>query len=155
MTERHHKIERLRAFPAELEALVSGLSEADLHTPYLPDEWTVAQNVHHLADSHMNSFIRTKLLLTEDHPTIKPYNQDQWATTADAHGIPVESSLTLLAGLHARWVLLFENASETDWPRTVIHPELGEISLDDILNVYTRHCDAHIDQIQRTLAAKG
>lgn len=153
--ERQAKVDRIRRFPAELEALVSGLSSEDLHTHYLENEWTVAQNVHHLADSHMNSFIRIKLMLTEDNPTIKPYKQDSWALTPEAHGIPVESSLLLLKGLHERWALLFEQVDESAWSRTVTHPENGTMTLDNFLNTYSRHCDAHIDQIQRTLAAKG
>lgn len=155
MTIRQEKIEKIRILPAQIEALVKDLSDADLYTAYLANEWTVAQNVHHLADSHMNSFIRIKLLLTDDRPTIKTYDQDAWAQTPDAHDLPVESSLTLLKGLHARWVRLFESAVESDWGRTVIHPELGEVSLDRFLDIYSEHGEAHIDQIQRTLAAKG
>ncbi|MBZ0293433.1 MAG: putative metal-dependent hydrolase [Anaerolineae bacterium] len=155
MANRQEKIEKIRVLPAQVEALVKDLSDADLYTAYLPDEWTVAQNVHHLADSHMNSFIRIKLLLTEDKPTIKPYDQDAWAQTPDASKLPIESSLTLLKGLHTRWVQLLESASDSDWARTVIHPELGEVSLDRFLDIYSDHGEAHLDQMQRTLAAKG
>lgn len=152
---RQEKIDQIRNLPAQLEALVKDLSEADLHTHYLENEWTVAQNVHHLADSHMNSFIRIKFLLTADSPTVYGYNQDAWALTPDAHGLPVESSLTLLKGLHERWVVLFEQVDESAWSRTVIHSENGPMNLDNFLNTYAKHGEAHLDQIKRTLAAKG
>ncbi len=152
---RQEKIDRIRNLPAQLEALVKDLSEADLHTYYLENEWTVAQNVHHLADSHMNAFIRIKFLLTEDAPKVSGYNQDAWALTPDAHDLPVESSLALLKGLHARWVVLLENVDDSAWARTVIHSQNGPQTLDNFLNTYSNHGEAHLDQITRTLAAKG
>lgn len=153
--ERQQKIDTIRRFPAELEALVSHLSEADLYTPYLDGEWTVAQNVHHVADSHMNSVIRLKLALTEDQPTIKAYHQDDWAELPDAKNAPIESSLLLIKGLHARWCILWDSLDEAAWARTWHHPEAGKIlTVEDLLNTYDNHCKAHIDQIQRTLAAK-
>ena len=111
--------------------------------------------MHHLADSHMNAFIRVKLGLTEDHPTIRPYNQEDWARTAEARDIPIESSLALLKGLHQRWCVLWESLSDADWSRTVMHPEVGEITVEDFLRTYSDHGAAHIDQIERTLAAKS
>lgn len=154
-TERQNRIERLRALPERLEALVAGLRDTDLYTPYLAGEWTVAQNVHHLADSHMNAFIRLKLLLTEDRPTLKPYHQDMWAATPDAMNLPVESSLALLRGLHARWAVLFESLSDDQWQRSGFHPENGDITAEDLLRTYAGHGEAHLDQITRTLAARG
>lgn len=152
--ERRRLIDKIRALPDQLEAVVSGLSEQQLTTPFVPGEWTVAQNVHHLADSHMNSFIRLKLLLTEDRPTIKPYDQDRWANVADADHKDVGDSLMLLRGLHSRWVCLFESLDESQWSRTAIHPEVGEITAEWLLTTYADHGEAHIDQIQRTLAAQ-
>jgi len=152
--ERRRLIDKLRALPDQLEAVVSGLTEQQLTTHFLPGEWTVAQNVHHLADSHMNSFIRLKLILTEDRPTIKPYDQDRWAVVADADHQDVEESLMLLRGLHSRWVRLFESLDESQWSRAAIHPEVGEITAESLLISYADHGEAHIDQIQRTLAAQ-
>ncbi len=151
--ERTTMIGVIQRFPAELAALVQDLSDVDLHTHYLDDEWTVAQNVHHVADSHMNSFVRLKLALTEANPIIKPYDQDAWAVTAD-YDLPVAVSLALLRGLHERWCVLWESLSDAQWARTLRHPELGAITVEDHLEVYRDHCHAHIDQIQRTLAAK-
>lgn len=152
--ERRAMIDKIRAFPPRLEALVSGLSDQDLTTHYLPQEWTVAQNVHHLADSHMNAFVRVKLALTEDKPTIKPYDQDEWAKLPESTKADLQDSLMILAGLHSRWALLFDSLDESDWARQLMHPERGVITLEDILKTYANHCDAHVDQIQRTLAAK-
>lgn len=146
-------IEKIRNFPSQLETLLKGLTDEQLTTPYLNGEWTVAQNVHHLADSHMNSFIRTKLILTEDYPTLKPYNQEAWALTIDATAETIDSSLMILRGLHRRWVELFENLQETEWERRGFHPDNGDMSVADILQTYANHCDAHLDQIRRTLAA--
>lgn len=153
--ERQQKIEAIRRFPDELAALVTGLSEADLHTAYLDGEWTVAQNVHHVADSHMNAFIRVKLALTEHVPTIKTYHQELWAETADSHDLPVESSLAILRGLHERWCVLWESLSDDQWLRPVNHPEAGTVTVEGFLNTYANHGAAHIDQIQRTLAARS
>lgn len=152
--ERHEMIETMRQFPAEFAALVQDLSDEDLHTAYLDGEWTVAQNVHHVADSHMNSFIRIKLGLTEDHPTIKTYHQDDWAATADARDNPIQSSLMLIQGLHQRWCILWESLADEQWSRPVNHPEVGEITIEHFLEIYAGHGTAHIDQITKTLAAK-
>lgn len=149
------RIDAIRRFPAELEALVAPLSQAQLYTVTIPGEWTVAQNVHHLADAHMNAFIRVKLLLTEDHPTVKPFDQDRWAETVDALQRPLDESLSILRGLHARWAALFEALSEADWARAGQHPESGTITMESLLRTYAGHGQAHIEQIQKTLAAGG
>ena len=146
--ERTTEIAAIRALPDQLEALVNGLSALQLHTHFLANEWTVAQNVHHLADSHMNSFIRMKLTATEEHPTLKPYDQDVWAVTAD-YDAPISDSLLIIRGLHARWVRLLE--SITDWGRSGFHPENGEMTLATMLHVYAAHGAGHLDQITRTL----
>ena len=147
-------VEKIRTLPAQLEAAVRDLTSEQLTTHYLANEWTVAQNVHHVADSHMNSFIRTKLILTEDHPALKPYNQDRWAVRADADHTALEMSLQLLKGLHARWVLLLESLSEDEWLRSGVHPEIGEVTLEDQLRIYSAHGEGHIAQINKTLAAQ-
>src|SRR5690349_12874839 len=141
---RRELIDKIRVLPEQLAARVRDLSAEQLTTHFLAHEWTVAQNVHHLGDSHMNSFIRLKLILTEDHPTLRPYNQDDWAATAEANSPDIEISLRLLAGLHARWVTLFESLSEAQWARTGFHPENGDMSVEDILGVYAAHGEGHI-----------
>jgi len=152
-TERLALIAKIAALPEQLTTLVKDLSETQLTTHFLPHEWTVAQNVHHLADSHMNSFIRLKLILTEERPTLKPYNQDAWAVRADGDNMALESSLAILRGLHQRWVTLFESLQTAEWARTGLHPEVGEVSVEDLLRTYAKHGEGHLDQITRTLAA--
>jgi len=137
--------------PANLRSAVKGLSEAQLDTPYRPDGWTVRQVVHHVPDSHMNAFIRFKLALTEDEPTIKPYAEDRWAELADTKATPIEVSLTLLDSLHNRWVRLLRSLSPEDWKRTFRHPELGVMTLDKTLAMYAwhgRHHAAHITSLR-------
>ena len=152
--QRHELIEEIRALPARLRERVSGLTDAQLTTHFQPDEWTVAQNVHHLADSHMNSFIRIRLMLTEDRPTLKPYDQDRWAVLADSGTAALEESLGILEGLHRRWVRLFESLDEAAWQRSGLHPESGEVTIEDMLRIYAAHGQGHIDQISRALAAQ-
>ena len=152
--QRRELIEKIRILPAQLQERVSGLTDQQLTTHFLEGEWTVAQNVHHLADSHMNSFVRTRLILTEDRPTLKPYDQDMWARLADSGTTALEDSLSILQGLHRRWVRLFESLHESDWRRAGLHPEIGEVTIDDILTIYAAHGEGHIDQINRTLAAE-
>lgn len=155
-SERTELIAKIAQLPAHLEALVCTLTPAQLTTPFLAGEWTVAQNVHHLADSHMNSVIRMKLVLTEESPTFKPYDQDAWAATADANNPDIGDSLQLLRGLHKRWVRLFESLPEQAWQRSGIHPEYNRrYTIDDILRIYGAHGEGHLDQIQRTLDAQG
>lgn len=151
--ERLSHIETLRRFPAALEALVSQLNETQLTTPSLAGEWTIAQNVHHTADSHMNSYIRLKLMLTEERPLLKPYDETKWALFPDA--TPPDFTLTfeLLRGLHGRWVTVFENLTEEQWLRVGHHPVNGDTTVADLLENYAAHCKAHLDQIQRTLDA--
>src|SRR5215213_5388837 len=153
--QRRELIDTIRALPERLAACVSDLSAEQLTSHLLAHEWTVAQNVHHLGDSHMNSFIRLKLILTEEHPTLRPYDQDEWAATPEANSPDIEISLRLLAGLHARWIMLFEGLSEAEWARTGFHPENGDMSAEDVLRIYAAHGEGHLDQIARTLAAQS
>jgi hypothetical protein len=153
-SQRGEQIEKIGELPARLRARVSGLTERQLTTQFLENEWTVAQNVHHLADSHMNSFIRMRLILTEERPPLKPYDQDRWAALADSATTALEESLSILDGLHRRWVRLFESLEEADWRRSGLHPENGEMTIEDILRSYAAHGEGHIDQIERTLAAE-
>jgi hypothetical protein len=154
MTNRADLIDSIRALPDQLEKKVEGLNAGQLTTPYNTGEWTVAQNVHHLADSHMNSFVRFKLILTEDRPTLKPYDQETWARQPDANHADISQSLTLLRGLHQRWCALLDNLSEADWSRAGRHPEVGQITIDDLLVSYADHGEAHLRQIQAVLDAR-
>lgn len=152
--ERLKLIDKIRHLPAHVEELVIGLSVPELTTHFIAHEWTVAQNVHHLADSHMNSYIRCKLILTEENPTLKPYDQDAWAALPDAQSADLATSLTLLKQLHTRWVTFWETLPEDAWRRTGFHPENGTVTLEDQLRSYAAHGEGHIDQIMRTLAAQ-
>ncbi len=145
--QRRAWIRDLAETPARVRAAVSGLSEQQLDTPYRPGGWTVRQVVHHMADSHMNSYVRFRLALTEDSPTIKPYDEASWALLADASTMPVEPSLSLLEGLHGRWVRLLESMSETDFLRVFHHPENGMIRLDQNLAHYAWHGKHHVAHI--------
>ena len=152
--QRRELIEKIRELPARLRERVSGLTDAQLTTHFQAGEWTVAQNVHHVADSHMNSFIRMRLILTEERPTLKPYDQDLWAELADSGTTALEESLSLLDGLHRRWARLFESLDEAAWGRAGLHPESGEVTIEDTLRIYAAHGQGHIDQISRALAAE-
>ena len=133
--------------PANLRAAVKGLSEQQLDTPYRPDGWTVRQVAHHVPDSHLNAYIRFKLALTEEEPTIKPYAEDRWAQLADTRTTPVEVSLTLLDSLHERWVRLLSSLQPGEWKRTFRHPELGLVSLEKNLALYAWHGRHHVAHI--------
>jgi uncharacterized damage-inducible protein DinB len=137
--------------PARLRAAVRGLSDAQLDTPYRDGGWTVRQVIHHVPDSHMNSYIRFKLALTEDDPTIKPYFEDRWADLPDSKA-PIENSLVLLESLHQRWTPLLRALSDKDWSRTFIHPERGPMTLEKNLALYAwhgRHHAAHITTLRQ------
>jgi hypothetical protein len=151
--QRQAMIDRIAALPAQLQELVSPLSERQLATHFLAHEWTVAQNVHHLADSHMSALMRLKLILTEDRPRLKGYDQDRYAELADGGHLQIEESLRLLSGLHRRWVRLLESLEPRQWARVGVHDEYGETSVDDQLATYAAHGEGHLDQIARTLAA--
>jgi hypothetical protein len=133
--------------PGRLRAAVQGLSQQQLDTPYRPDGWTVRQVAHHVPDSHLNAYIRFKLALTEDEPTIKPYAEDKWARLADTAVTPVEVSLTLLDSLHDRWVRLLRSLKDEDWKRTFRHPELGLVTLEKNLAIYAWHGRHHVAHI--------
>src|SRR6185369_15501067 len=120
---REQFINDISGLPAQLREAVAGLSEEQLDTPYREGGWTVRQVIHHLPDSHLNSYIRFKLALTEDEPTIKPYQEDRWAELADSRVTPIETSLSLLDSLHQRWILLLRSFTAADWKKTFRHPE--------------------------------
>ena len=148
-------VEDISQAPAELRAAVSGLNEAQLDTPYRPGGWTVRQTAHHVPDSHMNAYIRFKLALTEEDPTIKPYAEDRWADLADTKATPVEVSLTMLDSLHDRWVRLLRSLGPEQWQRTFRHPELGAMTLEKTLALYAWHGRHHVTQITALRARSG
>jgi len=150
---REDAINKIRRLPLQVEELVSGLSPQELTAKPLAGEWTVAQNVHHIADSHINSYVRCKLMATEDNPTLKPYDEGAWALLSDGSSSDLSDSLTLLKALHARWVQVWENLPDDAWQRTGMHPERGPVTLARQLELYVEHGEAHLDQIRRTLAA--
>jgi uncharacterized damage-inducible protein DinB len=144
-------IGELESFPAELHATVSGMDDRKLDTPYRDGGWTVRQVVHHLADSHMNAYIRFKLALTEDNPAIRPYKEALWAEEKEARTAPVAVSLDLLQALHRRWVLVLRNMDGEAWKRTYFHPESQrDWRLTSVLAMYAwhgRHHRAHITSL--------
>jgi len=148
---REERIRTIAELPKHLAEAVAGLSEAQVETPYRPGGWTVRQTVHHIADSHANAFIRFKLALTEDEPpTIKPYAEDRWAELGDSR-LPVDVSLKMLEAIHYRWLTLLNSMSEFDFPKTFIHPETGEWTLDGALALYawhSKHHTAHITSLR-------
>jgi uncharacterized damage-inducible protein DinB len=145
--QRQQWIAEIAEAPPKLRAAVAGLSPEQLDTPYRPGGWTVRQVVHHVPDSHMNSYMRFKLALTEDEPTIKPYDEARWAKLADTSATPVEVSLTLLESMHDRWVRLLRSLKDADFERQFRHPELGMMRLDRNLALYAWHGKHHVAHI--------
>ncbi|OYU54607.1 MAG: metal-dependent hydrolase [Chitinophagaceae bacterium BSSC1] len=138
----------LQFLPEALERAISNLDEAQLNTPYRDGGWTVKQLVHHVADSHMNAYIRFKLGLTEDKPTIKPYEEQDWALLADNDLVPINVSLTLLHALHLRWVATIKDLTEEQWNRLVVHPAANrEMSIWFLLGLYAWHGNHHVAHI--------
>jgi DinB superfamily len=144
--QRQQAIRHIEELPAKLRAAVAGLTAQQLETPYRPGGWNSRQVVHHMADSHMNSYIRFKLAMTEDTPTIKPYDEKLWAETADTQ-LPIEVSLGLLEALHRRWVALLRSMSEADFARRLRHPERGEMTLEQNVALYGWHSRHHVAHI--------
>jgi hypothetical protein len=153
MTTHHDRTTRLRTFPIALHHAVAQLDAAALTATPIAGEWSIAQNVHHLADSHLNCYIRCKLIATEHEPPLKPYDQDAWATDPDACSADLSASMAILAGLHARWADFFDALPSDAWDRAGHHPEYGRVTLASMLKSYVEHGDDHLDQIARTLAA--
>lgn len=146
-TERQEMIGQVTGTPARLRAAVSGLTGAQLDTPYRDGGWTVRQVVHHVPDSHLNAYIRFKLGLTENNPRIKPYDEAQWANLSDSRDTPIETSLRLLESLHERWVGLLRSIDDKEFARTIDHPENGPMTLDGLLAMYAWHGRHHVAHI--------
>lgn len=149
-------IKTIEAFPERVEEAIHGWSDEQLQTPYRPEGWTIRQLVHHVADSHMNSYIRFKWTLTEDSPTIKAYHEGAWAELEDTHQTPIEVSLQLLKALHQRWGILLKNLTEEQLNWYFIHPEHGQkISLKANIGLYDWHCRHHLQHILELKKRKG
>lgn len=153
--DRRRMIAEIAEAPAKLRAAVAGLTDAQLDTPYRDGGWTVRQVVHHLPDSHLNAYIRFKLALTEQEPTIKPYEQQLWAELPDSKTALIDISLDLLESLHQRWVLTLRAMTPADFARTLRHPELGVVRLDRYLASYAWHGRHHVAHITELRKAKG
>ena len=151
--DRRDRIEQIEQAPAALRAAVRGLTDAQLDTRYRPGGWTVRQVVHHVPDSHLNAMTRFKLALTEDTPTIKPYDEARWAELGDVGATPVETSLRLLEALHERLVILLRSLEPAQFQRTLFHPERNAVmTLDELLALYAwhgRHHAAHISGLRQ------
>ena len=152
---RNAHIRTLKLLPERLTSSITGLNDHQLDTPYREGGWTVRQVVHHVADSHANAYIRMKLALTEDWPTIKPYDEAAWADLADARWLPVEISLNLITALHARWASLLESLSEDDFHKGYVHPEIGRQNLAQVLALYDWHSRHHTSHILNLRAQMG
>jgi len=153
--QRKKLIEDIAQTPAALRAAVKGLSAEQIETPYRDGGWTVRQVVHHVPESHMNAYIRFKLALTEDEPTIKPYEEDRWAKLSDVQSTPLEVSLSLLELLHDRWVRVLKSIRPEEWKRSFKHPQLGVVPLEKNLCLYSwhgRHHVAHITELRKRMS---
>lgn len=142
-----HSISKIAELPKVLNSAVHGLSDEQLETTYREGGWTLKQVVHHIADSHMNAYIRMKLVLTEQYPTFKPYEQDNWAMTPDGYRFDIQPSLKIIEGMHARMTELLSSTSSADWERKAYHPESGDMTLLDLLEKYADHGAGHVKQI--------
>ncbi len=153
--ERATSMKVLAGAHQRLHQAFEGLSEIQLDTPYRDGGWTVRQVVHHVPDSHMNAYIRIKLALTEDTPTIKPYDEEAWALLADTQRVPLEVSVALLEAVHARLIALLEPLGERDWLRAYRHPVNGVVTVEQALAEYAWHAPHHIAQITRLRQRQG
>ena len=154
--EKESRLADILFLPRLLEFSLLNLDEPQLNTPYREEGWTINQVVHHVADSHMNAFIRFKLGLTEENPTIKPYIQQKWAETPDVLNVPVNYSVTLIHSLHHRWYELLKSMTDEDWQRTLFHPEQKrEITLWEMLLIYAWHGKHHAAHITNLREQKG
>ena len=149
---RQQAIDEIASTPAKLRAAVKGLNDAQLDTPYRAGGWTVRQVVHHVPDSHLNAYVRLKLALTEENPTIKPYDEAAWANLADSKSTPIEVSLTLMDSVHDRWVRVLRSLQPEQFARKLVHPENGERTVDWLLFLYEwhgKHHTAHITELRK------
>lgn len=158
ITETHieHWIETIARFPKEIIELTQHLSDTEKNWVYRPDGWSIKQVVHHCSDSHMNSLIRFKLALTEEQPTIRPYFEDRWALLNDSLDNDLSCSISLITGLHAKWVKLLRSLNHKQLDRIFVHPEHGQqFTIKENIGIYAWHCEHHLAHIRNALASKG
>ena len=153
--DRKRAIRVIEETPAKLRAAVKGLKEKQLDTAYRPGGWTVREVVHHVPDSHLNAYIRFKLALTEDVPTIKTYDEQKWAKLEDSKSTPIETSLTLLESLHGRMTILLKSLKPSDFARKFNHPERGPMTVDSLLALYAWHGPHHVAHITELRKREG
>jgi uncharacterized damage-inducible protein DinB len=153
--ERRELVQQIAATPSRMREAVAGLSESQLDTPYRDGGWSVRQVVHHVPDSHMNAYTRVKLALTEEQPTIKPYDEAAWAKLNDVRDTPIETSLVLLETLHQRWDTILRAMTDADFARTLMHPEHGVMTLDALIAMYAWHGRHHVGHITSLRARSG
>jgi uncharacterized damage-inducible protein DinB len=153
--ERRARIEALVALPTRMRAAIRGLSDEQLDTPYREAGWSVRQLVHHVVDSHVNAYVRFRLALTEENPTVRPYDEKRWAELPDATTQPAEVSLAMLDALHARWGALLAALDAESFARTLRHPEIGEITLDFLVELYAWHGAHHAAHVEQLRARRG
>jgi hypothetical protein len=151
----HDAITAIAEMPGHLKTAVAGLNADQLDTPYREGGWTVRQVVHHVPESHLNAYTRCKLALTEDVPTIKPYEEGEWAKLRDVATTPIGVSLILLDALHARWVSLLRTLEPRDWQRTFRHPESGVWRVDELATLYAWHGAHHVAHITTLRQQRG
>ena len=145
--ERKLLVEEIRILPNQIELAIKNLNNPQLDTPYGEGKWTIRQVIHHIADSHMHAYIRTKWTFTENEPRLKTYEQNDWAILSDAKTAPIDFSLSIISGIHSRWHFWFSSLNENDFSRKAIHPENGEMTLDLFLKIYCNHGKNHCKQI--------
>ena len=153
-TARAAAIADLEQAPDIFRRLVAGLADAQLDSPYRPGGWTIRQVVHHVPDSHVNAYVRMKLAVTEDTPSIRPYEESRWAELPEAKSAPVAMSLDLLAALHRRWVAFLRILPEQDFQRAFLHPEWGRVALDEAIAMYAWHGRHHTAHVRQALASE-
>ncbi len=148
-------IDEIEALPEQLREAVQGLTDDQLDTRYREGGWTVRQVAHHIGDSHLNSYIRIKLALTENTPTVKTYYEDRWAELADYHLVPIETSLQFIAHLHARWVVLLRSLKPDQWLREFMHPDIGIVQVGWNIGLYSWHGSHHLAHITSLIQREG
>ena len=153
--EKRQHLRDIAELPAKLRSAVAGLAPQHLDIPYREGGWTIRQIVHHIPDSHLNSYVRFKLALTENQPTIKPYDESRWAELPEARTAPIEVSLDMVDALHRRWSLMLENMTDADFERSILHPEIGALKLKSMVAGYGWHCRHHVAQIVATRRRMG
>jgi hypothetical protein len=147
MTNRNELIEQIQSLPPKLKMAVDSLSNTQLDTAVGEGKWTIRQIFHHIADANVNAYTRMKLIATEHKPILKPYDQDRWASLADATSARIEPTLLLIEGLHERWVQFLRSLPEASWGREGIHLENGKVTMEDVLRIYSNHGETHMWQI--------